>query len=194
MPTGLWVWIGAVAVTLVFHPCPSLGGVQLHSIGPGLYIPGCCQVSKIGRPPETQHCPLQFLPPSIWLPFPPDSSPLPAPCFPLDTLHSCCHSALSQSQFIPSSWPYIDMHSPGRRGQTVTTAHTFKTPFAGTCRYLFGDLCLWTYFMCIMCIIHYTGVSFSIPAGNRQLWDPQTPSCSLCNYVYYWLMSGTPLK
>lgn len=120
MRTGLWVWTGAVAVTLVCHPCPSLGGVELHSSGPGLHIPGCCQVSKIGRPPETQHCPLQFLPPSIWLPLPPDSSPLPPPCFSLDTLHSCCHAALSQSQFIPSSCPFRDMHSPGRRGQAAT--------------------------------------------------------------------------
>lgn len=104
------------------------GGVQLHGPGPGLRIPGCCQVSKIGRPPETQHWSLQFLPPSP----PPFRSPslsaphpLPAPCFPLETLHSCCHSALSQSQFIPSSWPYRDMHSPGRRGQALPATRAF---------------------------------------------------------------------
>ncbi len=56
---------------------------------------------------------------------PPDSSPLPVPCFSLDMLHSCCHSALSQSQFIPSSWPYRDMHSPGRRGQALAATHAF---------------------------------------------------------------------
>lgn len=187
MPTGLWVWVGAVAVTLVCHPCPSLGGVQLHSIGPGFYIPGCCQVSKIGRPPETQHCPLQFLPPSIWFPFSPDSSPLPASWFPLDMLHSCCHSALSQSQFIPSSWPYIDMHSPGRRGQTVATAHTFKTPSADPCRCLFGGLCL-TYFTCKT----YFTVKFSIPADNSKIHELHPARCVII--FIYRLMSGTPLK
>lgn len=121
------------------------GGVQLHSPGPGLHIPGCCQVSKIGRPPETQHYSLQLLPPS----FPPDSSPLPAPCFPLDALHSCCHSALSQSQFIPSSWPYRDMHSPGRRGRTLTATHAFIERFCRPMQVSLDGLCLYIYCMCI---------------------------------------------
>lgn len=45
--------------------------------------------------------------------------------FALDTLHSCCHSARPQLQFIPSSWPFRVMHSPGRRGWAVAAAHVF---------------------------------------------------------------------
>lgn len=120
-------------------PVRPWGGVLLRSPDSGLHIPVCCQVSKIGRPPETQHYPRQFLPPSVHPPPtpPPDSSPLPAPCFPLDTLHSCCHSALSQSQFIPSSWPFRDMHSPGRRGRAATAGPCFQGPLLqGPCRCL----------------------------------------------------------
>ncbi|TNN31967.1 hypothetical protein EYF80_057874 [Liparis tanakae] len=76
--------------------------------------------------PNTVHYSVS-LPPFAPLPFPSDSSPLPAPRCPYDTRHSCCHSALSQSQFIPSSWPYRDMHSPGRRGRAAT--HAFIHPF-----------------------------------------------------------------
>lgn len=99
--------------------------------------------------PETQHCSLQFLPPCALLPFPPDCSPLPAPIFPLDMLHSCCHSALSQSQFIPSSWPYRDMHSPGRRGRTLTATHAFIERFCRPMQVSLDGLCLYIYCMCI---------------------------------------------
>lgn len=64
------------------YPCLSPlsvlgGGVRLRRSGPGLHIPGRCQVSKIGRPPETQHWSLQFLPPSP--PSAPDSLTPPIP-------------------------------------------------------------------------------------------------------------------
>lgn len=127
------------------YPCLSplsVLGVAFSSRaqGAGLHIPGCCQVPKIGRRAETQYCSLQFLPPSARLSFPPDSPPLPAPCFPLDTLHSCCHSALSQSQFIPSSWPYRDMHSPGRRGRALDATHAFTDPICSPVQVSIGHL------------------------------------------------------
>lgn len=88
---------------LPLAPLSVLGvAIQLSGPAAGLYAPGCSQMSKIGRPSETQHCPLQF-----------HAVPL-SPHYPFDMLHSCCHSALSQRQFIPSSCPYRDMHSPGR--------------------------------------------------------------------------------
>lgn len=105
-------------ITLV-RPWTSVG---LRCPGPGLHVPGCSQVSKIGRPPWN---PTLFtsVPPSLHLT--PCASPLPAPALPPDMLHSCCHSALSQSQFIPSCWPFRDMHSPGGRGLALFSTHAF---------------------------------------------------------------------
>lgn len=67
-----------------------------------------------------------------------DSPPLPVSCSALDMLHSCCHSALSQLQFIPSSWPFRDMHSPGRRGRAVAATHVFTGPFYRPMQMSFG--------------------------------------------------------
>lgn len=106
-------------ITLV-RPWTSVG---LRCPGPGLHVPGCSQVSKIGRPPWN---PTLFTsdPPSLPQ-FDSLCLPLPAPALPPDMLHSCCHSALSQSQFIPSCWPFRDMHSPGRRGRALFSTHAF---------------------------------------------------------------------
>lgn len=102
---------------------------RLHSRGPGASIfQAAVRCLRLEGLPETQHCSLWFLPPCS--PSPPDC--MPGPIFPSHILHSCCHSALSQSQFIPSSWPYRDMHSPGRRGQALAASHAFIDPLAAT--------------------------------------------------------------
>lgn len=102
------------------YPCLSPLSVlafRLHRRGPGASIfQAAVRCLRLDGLPETQHCSLWFLPP--YSPSPPGC--MPGPIFPSHILHSCCHSALSQSQFIPSSWPYRDMHSPGRRGLQVT--------------------------------------------------------------------------
>lgn len=102
-----------------YYPCPSPLSVLGVAFSPrargqaSIFRPAvrCLRLEGLLKP-NTVHY-RSTRPPSCGLPLPPGTSPLPAP---LDTLHSCCHSALSQSQFIPSSWPYRDMHSPGRRG------------------------------------------------------------------------------
>lgn len=100
---------------------------RLHSRGPEASIfQAAVRCLRLEGLPETQHCSLWFLPPCS--PSPPDC--MPGPIFPSHILHSCCHSALSQSQFIPSSWPYRDMHSPGRRGRALAASHAFIDPLA----------------------------------------------------------------
>lgn len=110
------------------YPCLSPLSVlafRLHSRGPGASIfQAAVRCLRLEGLPETQHCSLWFLPPCS--PSPPDC--MPGPIFPSHILHSCCHSALSQSQFIPSSWPYRDMHSPGRRGRALAASHAFIDP------------------------------------------------------------------
>ena len=77
--------------------------------------------------PNTGHYSFSLPPslPPLHSPSLPRPPPLPSPCCHLEPLHSCCHSALSQSQFIPSSWPYRDMHSPGRRGRALPATPAF---------------------------------------------------------------------
>lgn len=64
-------------------------GVRLHCLGPGLHIPGCSQVSKIGRPPWN---PTLFtsVPPSLpfWL-------CVPHPSLPQPSLQICCTAAVT---------------------------------------------------------------------------------------------------
>lgn len=86
---------------------PSVRCLRLESLKPNTVH---CSSSL----PLSPHQTFTLLPPFPW-----------TSCFALDTLHSCCHSALSQLQFIPSSWPFRVMHSPGTRGWAVTAAHVF---------------------------------------------------------------------
>lgn len=90
--TGLGFWAlnrgrSPLFITLV-RPW---SGVGLHRLGPGLHVPGCSQVSKIGRPPWN---PTLFpsVPPSLPSILTRRTSPLPAPGPPLQI---CCTAAVT---------------------------------------------------------------------------------------------------